>query len=487
MKLGSYNGTAFAISGGQIVLSPLASVEVRREDTGALASIFSDRAGLVGISNPMTADEFGRFTFHAPGLEDGYRIRVTQAASPGTEYTLRYQKVGTAGELDLQGLSAGAILVALSAAGAIGMRPPSAGAIILNGKMARSVNAGALTVALKTVADADPSTDSPVFVLMPTVTGGVFDGGYAIRTAIEAVSLTAPLGTSFGHVSAVASALYENLLWSGTALKIALSSKYMGGCSVRSTLPVESSPSSTSPTALYSDAVYSNVAVACIDRWKSTQTIAGTWASTSGEVQLYPFPWKEPTSTTLSSGSGTYNPPWDATELVVQGWGGGASGGGGNGTHRGSGGGGGAYFRKRLTDLLRAYAYAVGAAGTAATQGNGGNGGGTTTFGTAGAQGSATGGTAGSVANGGNVPGVAGGTATNGDENIDGGQSTTNGDGSTNFVSTGGDSPRGGKGGKTNVVAAGSVPGGGGSAANTTGSSGAGAAGQIRIEERYET
>lgn len=336
MKLGSYNGTAFTVSNSQIVLAPLASIEVRREDTGALASLFSDRLGASGISNPMTADAYGRFNFHAAGLEDGYRIRVTEAASPGLEYTLRYQKVGTAGELDIEGLGAGLALIAVSARGAIGLRPPSAGAFILNGKIARSVSGGALTIALKTLGDADPSGDSPVYLYLPTVTGSAFDGGYAVRVVTSALSLTVPAGGTVGHVSAVASPVYFYALWNGSAVKLAVSSKFFGGASVQSTLPVESSPSSTSATALYSDAVYSSVAVACIGRWKSTQTIAGTWAATTGEGQLYPFPYKAPTVTTLTSGTGTYSPPWDAHSIRVRMVGGG-SGGAGSGTGAGAG------------------------------------------------------------------------------------------------------------------------------------------------------
>lgn len=103
--LARYEGVAFGISGSSVVLAPLASVAVRREDTGALASLFSDRDGLVGIANPVTADAYGRWGFYSAATTDGLRITVTEAASPGLEYTMRHQKNGTLGELDFNTLT----------------------------------------------------------------------------------------------------------------------------------------------------------------------------------------------------------------------------------------------------------------------------------------------------------------------------------------------------------------------------------------------
>lgn len=100
--LGRYNGTAFTVtSAGVAVVAPFASVRVLREDSGALASLKNDRAGLVTLSNPMTADAYGRFSFCVVGLAEGFRIRMTEAASPGLEFELRGVMVGTLAELDV--------------------------------------------------------------------------------------------------------------------------------------------------------------------------------------------------------------------------------------------------------------------------------------------------------------------------------------------------------------------------------------------------
>lgn len=103
--LARYEGVAFGLSGSNVVLSPNASVRVMREDTGALVSLFSDRGGLSGIANPMTADAYGRFGFYCAATTDGLKIRVTEAASPGLEYTLRHQQCGTMGEVDYTDLT----------------------------------------------------------------------------------------------------------------------------------------------------------------------------------------------------------------------------------------------------------------------------------------------------------------------------------------------------------------------------------------------
>ena len=72
-----------------------ASVAIYSETTGALAPIFSDRAGAVSITNPMTADSEGFIGFHADG--DAYRI---VASSGATSRELRYVGIGTAQEED---------------------------------------------------------------------------------------------------------------------------------------------------------------------------------------------------------------------------------------------------------------------------------------------------------------------------------------------------------------------------------------------------
>lgn len=98
-NLAIYNGVAVKLSGETLVRAPAAIIEVRREDTGALAAIFSDEAGTAPITNPSAfADANGNFHFYAAGLERGYRIDMTDGAF---SLTLRNQAVGTKQQFDV--------------------------------------------------------------------------------------------------------------------------------------------------------------------------------------------------------------------------------------------------------------------------------------------------------------------------------------------------------------------------------------------------
>lgn len=115
MALAIYNGVAVKLSGENLIRAPSATIEVRREDTGALASIFSDQAGTIAITNPSAfADANGNFSFYAEGLEQGYRVIVTDGAF---SLTRRHQAVGTAAEFDATTFI-GTLLAAASAAAA---------------------------------------------------------------------------------------------------------------------------------------------------------------------------------------------------------------------------------------------------------------------------------------------------------------------------------------------------------------------------------
>jgi len=76
-----------------------ASVEVRNEMTGNLASLFSDRTGLAAIGNPMAATDEGFAAFYIVG--GAYRILATAA---GFSREWRHEGIGTAGEYDASNL-----------------------------------------------------------------------------------------------------------------------------------------------------------------------------------------------------------------------------------------------------------------------------------------------------------------------------------------------------------------------------------------------
>ena len=108
MALGRWTGTVQDEQGNAVAG---ALIEVRRESSGALEPLFSDRDGTVGLANPFTASDATIF-FHAAG--GAFRVKATLG---GFERIWRYVGVGTAGELDadtLQDLIAGGLARAVS-------------------------------------------------------------------------------------------------------------------------------------------------------------------------------------------------------------------------------------------------------------------------------------------------------------------------------------------------------------------------------------
>jgi hypothetical protein len=97
MPLARFDGVAFTTTGG-LALAPNAALEIRRESDSGLASIFEDRDGLTGITQPgFEADSEGAFFFYAAGLSGGYSVQSTSGAEVRL---LNNQAIGTAQERD---------------------------------------------------------------------------------------------------------------------------------------------------------------------------------------------------------------------------------------------------------------------------------------------------------------------------------------------------------------------------------------------------
>lgn len=95
--LASFSSAAFTTAAG-VAVAATADIEVRNEDDGALASIFSDEAGTVPIAQPgFQTDASGRFIFYAAGRDRGYKVTVTKGAET---YAVRHIAIGTAAQRD---------------------------------------------------------------------------------------------------------------------------------------------------------------------------------------------------------------------------------------------------------------------------------------------------------------------------------------------------------------------------------------------------
>lgn len=84
------------ITDGAGNIMPGASVEVRNEEGGGLAAIFTDRAGLMPRVNPFTVGSDGLAAFHAAG--GAYKVTATLGSNT---QTYRYEAIGTASEADI--------------------------------------------------------------------------------------------------------------------------------------------------------------------------------------------------------------------------------------------------------------------------------------------------------------------------------------------------------------------------------------------------
>lgn len=83
---------------------PGAHVEVRREIPGQpLASLFSDRDGTVGLSNPFDADDKGFAFFHVVGGAYQIRVYLGTSLAPTELKILRYVANGLNAEGDTAG------------------------------------------------------------------------------------------------------------------------------------------------------------------------------------------------------------------------------------------------------------------------------------------------------------------------------------------------------------------------------------------------
>lgn len=94
--MAALNDSAISSAAG-LALAPNSTIEIRREDTGALAALFSDEAGTMGLANPFTTDAFGRFTAYMAGIDRGYSVKATFGAEV---LTIHNVAVGTAAQLD---------------------------------------------------------------------------------------------------------------------------------------------------------------------------------------------------------------------------------------------------------------------------------------------------------------------------------------------------------------------------------------------------
>jgi hypothetical protein len=190
---------------------------------------------------------------------------------------------------------------------------------MLNGTLVASVAGNALTVAVKTLAGADPSGTDPVFFLMRDATVG-----YVVLEQTSALSITVPSGATLGTVNGQA-----NRIWVGvfnnnvTPVLGVYNSLNSSGPSI---VPWdETSPAngtgitsgSTSPQIWYTASTLSAKTLRILGYVESTQATAGTWAASPSKVQLFGPGVKRPGDTIQEVANGVAGTATTSSAMYV--------------------------------------------------------------------------------------------------------------------------------------------------------------------------
>jgi microcystin-dependent protein len=141
------------------------------------------------------------------------------------------------------------------------------------------------------------SASNPIFVCVPQ--GVPADGTYTIRTVTAALSLVISFGSTLGHTSARAGPVHVYLLDNSGTIELAAGSPEVTPYGIVSTTTEGGAGGADSFTTIYSTTGRASVPIVPLVRWMSTQTTAGSWASTAGEKLLSPWSSYVPAGTLL--------------------------------------------------------------------------------------------------------------------------------------------------------------------------------------------
>jgi len=167
----------------------------------------------------------------------------------------------------------------------------AAGSCMINGYISQSRAGGAETVAIKTLAGLDPSTQDPVFFIFRSATPE--SGAYLLRVLTSALSLTIPSTATMGFSNSVSGRIWWTALDNAGTIELAAINCRNGtnifplqGWGIISTTIMDTS--SDSAAVMYSAAARSSVAYIPLgySTWESGLATVGTWDTASTRIQL---------------------------------------------------------------------------------------------------------------------------------------------------------------------------------------------------------
>lgn len=184
-------------------------------------------------------------------------------------------------------------VVATAAAGGTGTNSFADG--LVNGTIVASVAASALTVAIKTLAGADPSSGDPVHLFTRSATAA--NGDYTDTAISSALSLTISSGSTMGATNGVAFRLWLVAFLDSGTVRLGLVNLWDSAGLTLMSLDETGTASSTAEggagAADSAQVIYTGTAVTSkvyrilgYLEWSSGLATAGTWASAPSKVQL---------------------------------------------------------------------------------------------------------------------------------------------------------------------------------------------------------
>ena len=323
--LARYSSAAFT-NGSGVSVAAGAAVTVRVSSTSALASIFEDRDGLTGITQPgFVADSEGRFSFCVAALAEGFDITVDDGVN---SHTLENVGIGLAQEFDIDEFWRTVLGTATKALARLGLGigaatdtktlvgdgtdfipvPVPMGFSLLNGYLDWTVAGNVLTVAVKNWAGTDPSAADPVYIAFrdPTAATGL----PLIRKLIGATSVTASSGSTLGTVANTAFRLWCVAFDDGGTVRLGLINCLSGtapslniyplaGWGIASSTAEGGAGAADLAATFYTGAVVTSKAYAVLGyaTWETGLATAGTWSAGPTRKQLFgvgvPLPGQE--------------------------------------------------------------------------------------------------------------------------------------------------------------------------------------------------
>lgn len=168
---------------------------------------------------------------------------------------------------------------------------------LVNGTLVQSVAASALTVAVKTLAGADPTAADPVYIVFRNATAAT--GDFTVLTITAALSLVISSGSTMGATSAVAFRLWLVAFNDAGTARLGLINCLVGAnIYPLGQFPVASSTAEGGAGAADSAGVfYTGTAVASkayavlgYFSWETGLATAGTWSAAATRAELF-RPW----------------------------------------------------------------------------------------------------------------------------------------------------------------------------------------------------